>query len=78
MQSWLVLVSGQRGVIATAGVVLLQPRIRCDCNCCIILPKYLLKKCKQNDCNCWCVVIATTGVVWMQLLSCSDVIASTE
>jgi hypothetical protein len=38
----------------------------------------MLKKYKQNDCNCWCVEIATTGVVWMQLLSCSDVIASTE
>jgi hypothetical protein len=44
------------------------PRIRCDCNCCIILPKYLLK-CKQNDCNCWSVVIATAGVVWMQVLN---------
>ena len=31
------------------------PRIRCDCNCCIILPKYLLKNVNK--------MIATAGVL---------------
>jgi hypothetical protein len=42
-------------VIATAGVVWLQPCIRCDCNWCIILPKYMLKNVNK--------IIATAGVL---------------